>query len=42
MGQKKLIAAMLAVCLVIGITACGNIQNSRSSNLKDATQEENS
>jgi flavodoxin len=42
MGRKKLIAAMLVVCLVMGITACGNTQNSKSSSLKDATQEENS
>jgi flavodoxin len=41
MGQKKLIAAMLAVCLMMGITAYGNTQNSKSSRLKDATQEEN-
>jgi uncharacterized lipoprotein len=38
--MKKLIAAMLAVCLVMGITACGNTQNSKSSSLKDGAQEE--
>jgi flavodoxin len=41
MRPKKFIATMLAVCLVLGITACGNTQNSKSSSLKDGAQEEN-
>jgi uncharacterized lipoprotein YehR (DUF1307 family) len=31
MGRKKLIAAMLVACLVMGITACGNTQISNQS-----------